>query len=202
MKLDPGSEQSKEVCAHAYISIRKCVLMSFKGAAFLLRLKPQASMWTIPEGPVGWVSGSWWSWKPVLRRRGQGPPAGAALTLPLSEQSGEVSLGFVQLPRVGSRITRTNLPGRPGGRQRPSEACALGSARPLGPRARRRMSTPRSGARASGHASTERTLRLILAHLVEQLGAKALGISHRSLPVEPVNILCGRFSLSKLPENR
>ena len=83
-------------------------------------------MWTIPEGPVGWVSGSWWSWKPVLRRRGQGPPAGAALTLPLSEQSGEVSLGLVQLPRVGSRITRTNLPGRPGGRQRPSEGCTLG----------------------------------------------------------------------------
>lgn len=103
MKLDPGSEQSKEVCAHAYISIRKCVLMSFKGAAFLLRLKPQASMWTIPEAPVGWVGGSWWSWKPLSWRRGQGSPAGAALTLPLSEQSGEVSLGFVQLPR--GRVT-------------------------------------------------------------------------------------------------
>lgn len=158
-------------------------------------------MWTVPEGPVGWVGRSWWSWKSLSRRRGAGAgPAGASLTLPLSEQRGEVSLGFAQLRR-GHWVTYH------------VDKLARGSwweaAPQRGLRPRIRASSGAQGSVPNVHSTEQCSHIRIRIHGTNAwtysripcgtIWSDSPGISHQKLSVEPVNILCGRFLLSKLP---
>lgn len=181
------------------ISIRKCVLMSFKGAAFLLETQAQGIHVDHPRGASGLGRRKLWSWKPLSRRRGQGSPAGAALMLPLSEQSGEVSLGFCAAASGSGHVSRRQTCQGPGGR-RQRRARAVSSVRASsGAQSRRQCPLHRGGARIRTPVYRTNT-QTYSRPPCGTAWSEALGFSHQNWPVEPVNILCGRFFvLSKLP---
>lgn len=175
--------------------------MSFKGASFLLGLKP-------PRHPCGLSQTGQWAGsaeaggagRPCCGGGGAGArPAGASLTLLHSEQR-EVSLGFAQLCR-GHRVTYH------------VDKLARGSWWQAAPQQglRPQISTS-SGAQGSvpNVHSTEQCSHIrIRVHGTNAwtysriscgtIWSEIPGISHQKLSVEPVNILCGRFLLSKLP---